>query len=770
MKGLSKLFPMIISVLILVSCSTPQTTTQAPPPLIEETPTPIPATEVPTPLPSPTDIPVIFEPPPEEVVFSYHDPDRKSILPGKVGEMFPGVNTEAGAIVRYGGMFHILYNVLYDYPPTTADIGYARSVDGIKWEQVSEESVFSAKEVPYADNVVLASDMIVEDDGTFVLYFHTTSSEPYKVGSSIGRATAASPQGPWQADSEPALIPSESGWDAFEVKYPCVLKVDGKYFMYYQGTHRANGKIAFGLATSEDGIDWTRREDPIFTANQVPWEEFASIRYPAVVHTPTGFLMLFRVQGAVYSEAYTLAVSPDGIHWKPGLDSPVIDLDQYPGFSMAFSPEFEYVDGQYFAYIQTISRTSPGKVNLFTFDHPLVAGENISEMPAISLVDDLGVPMIQIPAGEFIMGSERGDEDVPPHPVYLDSYAIDQYEVTNQLFVKFLNQNGNQVEENTKWLQTAINSEIDHRDGVWEVEPGYEKYPVRAVSWFGAEAFCEWRGGRLPTEAEWEKAARGSESVSPFPWGKGIDCEIANYSVCNIDAPYRTGSIPENVSPYGVYDMAGNVAEFTHDWYAPDYYLNSPYKNPTGPESSPLNTVASRGGSFFSQMKFLKVYHRVNEFHRSNAFRNVGFRCVIPPVGSRENPVQVGEAGYVEDFRLTIRTSIRPADEFVQDRPAENHLPENGMEYVVIELNAICDTKTIIDCHIRLENLKLTGTSETIRQPDRINGFPSQFRSTHMPRGVAFFRHLVFQVEKGEEGLVLYYESDTGESVFLAVE
>ena len=97
------------------------------------------------------------------------------------------------------------------------------------------------------------------------------------------------------------------------------------------------------------------------------------------------------------------------------------------------------------SYIQTINRTKPGAVNLFTYDQPLVAGRKpIPRCRRSDLVDAMGVPMIQIPAGEFIMGSERGDEDVPPHPVYLDSYAIDQYEVTNQLFVKFLNQYGNQ--------------------------------------------------------------------------------------------------------------------------------------------------------------------------------------------------------------------------------------------------------------------------------------------------------------------------------------
>ncbi len=769
MKGLSTFCLVFLSTLILVSCTTATVPIQTPTLLIEESPTSVPQTEEPA--PSPTPEPEVEEEIPNDVVFSFHDPDRKSILPGEVYTKFPGVNTEAGAIVYHEASFHILYNVLYSYPPSRADIGYARSADGINWEQVSEGSVFSAEDVPYEDNVVLASDMIVEDDGTFVLYFHTTSSTPYKVGSRIGRATASNPEGPWLADPEPALVPSESGWDRFEVKYPCVVKVDGEYLMYYQGTHSSNGIISFGLATSEDGISWTRHEEPIYTADQIPWEEFGSIRYPAVVHTPNGFLMLYRVQGAEYSNAYTLAVSPDGINWKPGQDTPAINLDQYVAWSMAFSPEFEYVDGHYYAYVQTVNSANPGTVNLFEYDQPLVPGENLAEIPAVTFTDAIAVPMVQIPAGEFIMGSDFGEEDVPPHLVYLDSYAIDQYEVTNQLFAEFLNEFGNQEEENAKWMRTSINPEISQKNGSWVVEPGYGDYPVRAVSWYGAQAFCEWRGGRLPTEAEWEKAARGSKSVSPFPWGKGIDCDIANYSLCGLEAPYRIGSIPENVSPYGIYDMAGNVGEFTQDWYDPDYYLNSPYKNPTGPDSSPLDTVASRGGSFFSQMTFLKVYQRVSEFHRYDAFRNVGFRCVIPPVGTKANPVPLGEKAAIEDFELQIREVKRPGDDFVMDASCENPTPGLGQEYLVIDLAEICNSISGLDCYIREYNFRLTGSSGEIRKPQELDSFQYLIlMNRHMPGGESTFGYMVFLVDQGEEDLVLYYESETGDTVYLAVD
>ncbi|MFN2145145.1 MAG: SUMF1/EgtB/PvdO family nonheme iron enzyme [Anaerolineales bacterium] len=643
-------------------------------------------------------------------------------------------------------------------------------MDGISWEQVSEGSVFSADDVPYEDNVVLASDMLVENDGTFVLYFHTTSSTPYKVGSRIGRATAVSPEGPWLADPEPALIPSESGWDSFEVKYPCVLKVNGEYLMYYQGTHRSNGAISFGLATSDDGITWTRREDPIYTADQIPWEEYGSIRYPAVVHTPDGFIMLYRVQGAEYSNAYTLAVSPDGVHWKPGQDTPAINLDQYVAWSTAFSPEFEYVNGRYFAYVQTVNSANPGTINLFLYDQPMIPGQNLAEMPAVPITDGFNIPMVQIPAGEFIMGSDLGEEDVPSHPVYLDSYAIDQFEVTNRLFAQFLNEFGNQEEENAKWLRTSINPEIKQKSGVWEVESGDEDFPVRAVSWYGAQAFCEWRGGRLPTEAEWEKAARGSDSVSPFPWGKGINCDLANYSLCGLDAPYRTGSIPGNISPYGIYDMAGNVAEFTQDWYSPDYYLSSPYKNPMGPDSSPLGTVTSRGGSYYSAMTFLKVYHRVNEFHRYDAFRNVGFRCVIPPVGDRTNPVPLGQKAAIEHFELLIREVKRPGDEFVMSSSPDVPAPPPGKEYLVINLAELCHAPEGQECFIREYNFRLTGSSGEIRKPEKVDSLQYLILyNRHMPGGESTFGYMVFLVDQGEQDLLLYFQSDSEDTVYLAV-
>ena len=245
--------------------------------------------------------------------------------------------------------------------------------------------------------------------------------------------------------------------------------------------------------------------------------------------------------------------------------------------------------------------------------------------------DEFGVPMIKIPAGEFFMGSDRVD-DAFPHTVYLDDYYIDQFEVTNALFAEFLNEFGNQLDHKKYWVDEFSDVAIVFQeDGDFKVDPGFEDHPIVEVTWYGANAFCEWRGGKLPTEAQWEKAARGSEGLSPFPWGKGISCEQANYDVCGLRASLPVNSNPEGVSPYGVYNMAGNVGEWTADWYGGTYYEESPYENPQGPEEPSPAKKSSRGGSWFSTSNFLRVYHRNHEFSPTDSFSNVGFRCVFLP-------------------------------------------------------------------------------------------------------------------------------------------
>ena len=234
--------------------------------------------------------------------------------------------------------------------------------------------------------------------------------------------------------------------------------------------------------------------------------------------------------------------------------------------------------------------------------------------------------MVFVPAGPFEMGSQRTDDEMPVHTVTLDDFYIDQYEVTTTRFATFLNEQASVMDMST--LSSYIGNEdfyLRYDGGVWRVVKVYADYPIVWVSWRDARAYCEWRGGRLPTEAEWEKAARGTDE-RVYPWGWGIDCSVANYYHC-VENGRTTdvGSHPAGASPYGAVNMAGNVREWVNDWYYKDYYSISPPDNPPGLDSGIIKVL--RGGGWRSPQDFLYVTDRAA--YAQVTFRNndVGFRC-----------------------------------------------------------------------------------------------------------------------------------------------
>ena len=251
----------------------------------------------------------------------------------------------------------------------------------------------------------------------------------------------------------------------------------------------------------------------------------------------------------------------------------------------------------------------------------------------IPYADDIPESMALIPAGEFEMGSDTGkNNERPVHTVTLDAFYMDMYEVTNAQYKAF-------IDENPEWQKENIPPAF--HDGVylrlWDgnaYPEGKANHPVIYVSWYAAMAYAEWAGKRLPTEAEWEKAARGELSGKTYPWGDTVDETRANYTRYH-NAPIAVGQYPPN--GYGLYDMAGNISEWCLDAYDPDFYATSPRENPfpNGTITATLDDFKNvkdknrvlRGGCWSDNGLFLRVSYRDwGPQHYTSVFR--GFRCV----------------------------------------------------------------------------------------------------------------------------------------------
>jgi serine/threonine-protein kinase len=254
--------------------------------------------------------------------------------------------------------------------------------------------------------------------------------------------------------------------------------------------------------------------------------------------------------------------------------------------------------------------------------------------------------MVHVPAGEFTMGSDEGGSDERPvHTVYLDAFYIDKTEVTNAQFAAFVSATG--YETDAEQIGCGWILDGDYWGCIQEVDwqhpfgpdtdlAGKDEHPVVQVSWNDAKAYCKWAGARLPTEAEWEKGARGTDGLM-YPWGNTFDGTKLNFadkntnldwSDSNWDDGYAdtapVGSYPDGASPYGALDMAGNVWEWVADWYDSGYYAASPESNPRGPASGDYRVI--RGGSWSDDVALVRAACRYGDPPDDSA-SYVGFRC-----------------------------------------------------------------------------------------------------------------------------------------------
>ena len=270
--------------------------------------------------------------------------------------------------------------------------------------------------------------------------------------------------------------------------------------------------------------------------------------------------------------------------------------------------------------------------------------ESVARLGDTVVSEKDGATLVSVPAGEFIMGTDHGmTDEAPAHVVYLDSFWLDQTEVTDDAYRRCV--------ESGECGLPSVTSYFD--------DPAYARHPVVSVSWTQAVAYCSWAGRRLPTEAEWEKAATWNPRTNEkyvFPWGNEYDCAKGNYDdeteldaslmqtgLADCDGSKRSapvGSFPQGVSPYGALDMGGNVWEWVHDAFIEvdpliasiqNYYAISPYANPQGVDPAITAYRVMRGGSWNYTYGFGRSAYRL-WFGLDDKYDGVGFRCALSAV------------------------------------------------------------------------------------------------------------------------------------------
>jgi formylglycine-generating enzyme required for sulfatase activity len=258
------------------------------------------------------------------------------------------------------------------------------------------------------------------------------------------------------------------------------------------------------------------------------------------------------------------------------------------------------------------------------YDHQYIPVTKV-KVVAHSLVGGIPEDMVLVPAGSYVMGSSTvGGDAIPEHTVYLDAYWMDKYEVTNWEYKVFCDATGRAYPPDPGFT------------GMSNYFTNYPSYPVVNVYWADARDYALWAGKRLPTEAEWERAAKGAADNRLWPWGNTFNASIggtlyhANITGIEDGWPYTApvGSYSTGISPAGCFDMAGNVREWVNDWYSITYYSSSPTNNPQGPVSGTARVW--RGGAWIDIISTARSASR-DANSTTNRYISIGFRCARTP-------------------------------------------------------------------------------------------------------------------------------------------
>ncbi len=291
---------------------------------------------------------------------------QKPIVEHGRNRAWDGRFTDPGAVMFYDGQFHMFRNGFYNWPDMV-QIAYLTSKDGLRWTPVAKDPVLKTSDVPYAGIAALASSVLVQDDGTWVMYFYTWKNKNWPIApGAIGRATADKPTGPWKPDTEPVLNPGSKGaWDEMQVIGPSVIHTEDGYTMYYSGQD-SKGNMMIGSATSKDGIHWTKykdttQTDPRFaesspvltgTGQDTDWDG-GGVYQPGVQKTADGWVMLYKgVNQKTQDLPNGYALSTDGIHWTRASQNPILTVKAIDGGHGLWFTNLVYHDNTYYLYFE----------------------------------------------------------------------------------------------------------------------------------------------------------------------------------------------------------------------------------------------------------------------------------------------------------------------------------------------------------------------------------------------------------------------------------